>query len=91
MSMKPSLILITIIFYLHQSYQQTNKTKKNQQKVCPVEKYAFDGDGVVEYHSSLPKMEQFTLCAWMRFTNHSGDHTIFTYSGEFFRFFLSPF
>lgn len=56
---------------------------KKQQKHCPVEKYAVDGDGVIEYHSSLPKLEQFTLCAWMRFTNHSGDHTIFTYSGEF--------
>ncbi|GAB0099547.1 uncharacterized protein DMENIID0001_154220 [Sergentomyia squamirostris] len=47
---------------------------------CSVDKYALEYEGTLQYDKTLPKMEQFTLCAWMRFTNHSGDHTIFTYS-----------
>lgn len=74
--------LQSYFIYINQLHKHTQ-----QQKTCPVEKYALDGDGVIEYHSSLPKLEQFTLCAWMRFTNHSGDHTIFTYSGEFKTFY----
>uniref|UniRef100_A0AAG5D479 Pentraxin (PTX) domain-containing protein n=1 Tax=Anopheles atroparvus TaxID=41427 RepID=A0AAG5D479_ANOAO len=49
---------------------------------CSFEKYAFDHDGTVKYSNKLPALSQFTLCAWMRFTNHSGDHTIITYSVE---------
>ncbi|XP_060661722.1 uncharacterized protein LOC132795179 [Drosophila nasuta] len=46
---------------------------------CSVKKFAFNQDGVVEYNNELPELEQFTLCFWMRFTNHSGDHVMFTY------------
>ncbi|XP_058124192.1 uncharacterized protein LOC131287915 [Anopheles ziemanni] len=49
---------------------------------CSFEKYAFDHDGTVKYGNKLPALSQFTLCAWMRFTNHTGDHTILTYSVE---------
>ncbi|XP_035906628.1 uncharacterized protein LOC118509684 [Anopheles stephensi] len=49
---------------------------------CSFEKYAFDHDGTVKYGNKLPALSQFTLCMWMRFTNHTGDHTILTYSAE---------
>uniref|UniRef100_A0A182NLU9 Pentraxin (PTX) domain-containing protein n=1 Tax=Anopheles dirus TaxID=7168 RepID=A0A182NLU9_9DIPT len=49
---------------------------------CSFEKYAFDHDGTVKYSNKLPALSQFTLCMWMRFTNHTGDHTIITYSVE---------
>lgn len=51
---------------------------------CSVEKYALENEGTIQYEAALPKLEQFTLCSWMRFTNHKGDHSIFTYSGESF-------
>lgn len=63
-------MLIFLIFHLQQSDQ------------CSVDKYAFEDEGTIQYDASIPKMEQFTLCAWMRFTNHNGDHSIFTYSGK---------
>uniref|UniRef100_A0A2M3Z1E8 Putative concanavalin a-like lectin/glucanases superfamily protein n=1 Tax=Anopheles braziliensis TaxID=58242 RepID=A0A2M3Z1E8_9DIPT len=47
---------------------------------CSFDKYAFDHDGMVKYANKLPALSQFTLCMWMRFTNHTGDHTIITYS-----------
>ncbi|XP_035791367.1 uncharacterized protein LOC118466342 [Anopheles albimanus] len=47
---------------------------------CSFKKYAFDHDGIVKYANKLPGLSQFTLCMWMRFTNHTGDHTILTYS-----------
>ncbi|EDW82637.1 uncharacterized protein Dwil_GK25027 [Drosophila willistoni] len=46
---------------------------------CSVKKFAFNQDGVVEYGNQLPELDQFTLCFWMRFTNHSGDHVLLTY------------
>ncbi|XP_017029262.1 uncharacterized protein b6 [Drosophila kikkawai] len=46
---------------------------------CSVKKFAFNQDGEVEYNNPLPELEQFTLCFWMRFTNHSGDHVLLTY------------
>ncbi|XP_034649983.1 uncharacterized protein LOC117889633 [Drosophila subobscura] len=47
---------------------------------CSVKKFAFNQDGEVEYGSPLlPELDQFTLCFWMRFTNHSGDHVLLTY------------
>ncbi|XP_053662493.1 uncharacterized protein LOC128711637 [Anopheles marshallii] len=49
---------------------------------CSFDKYAFDHDGTVKYGNKLPALSQFTLCMWMRFTNHTGDHTILTYSVE---------
>ncbi|XP_040157508.1 uncharacterized protein LOC120897003 [Anopheles arabiensis] len=49
---------------------------------CSFDKYAFDHDGTVKYSNKLPALNQFTLCMWMRFTNHTGDHTILTYSVE---------
>ncbi|XP_075155883.1 pentraxin-related protein b6 [Haematobia irritans] len=49
---------------------------------CSVKKYAFNHDGVVHYESEIPELSQFTICFWMRFTNHSGDHVILTYSAE---------
>ncbi|XP_037035379.1 uncharacterized protein LOC119073785 isoform X2 [Bradysia coprophila] len=47
---------------------------------CSVDKFAVEHEGTVQYEQSLPKMDQFTICTWMRFTNHSGDHVLFTYS-----------
>ncbi|XP_037809536.1 uncharacterized protein LOC119602218 [Lucilia sericata] len=49
---------------------------------CSVKKYAFNQDGVVRYENKIPELSQFTICFWMRFTNHSGDHVILTYSTE---------
>ena len=49
---------------------------------CSVKKYAFEHEGTVQYDNAIPKLEQFTACVWMRFTNHSGDHVLFTYSGN---------
>ncbi|EDW66452.1 uncharacterized protein b6 [Drosophila virilis] len=46
---------------------------------CSVKKFAFNQDGAVEYGNELPELDQFTLCFWMRFTNHSGDHVMLTY------------
>ncbi|XP_022227355.2 LOW QUALITY PROTEIN: uncharacterized protein LOC111077391 [Drosophila obscura] len=47
---------------------------------CSVKKFAFNQDGEVEYGNPLlPELDQFTLCFWMRFTNHSGDHVLLTY------------
>ncbi|XP_058838121.1 uncharacterized protein LOC131693880 [Topomyia yanbarensis] len=47
---------------------------------CSVDKIAFNHEGIVSYEQNLPSLQQLTLCAWMRFTNHSGDHTIITYA-----------
>lgn len=55
---------------------------------CSINKYAFEHEGTIQYEQSLPKLDQFTLCAWMRFTNHSGDHSIFTYASKYKRFFF---
>lgn len=57
------------------------------QDTCSTDKYAFQHEGIIQYDHSMPKLEQFTLCTWMRFTNHSGDHSLFTYSGKRFFFF----
>lgn len=50
---------------------------------CSVDKFAIEHEGTVQYDHSLPKLDQFTICNWMRFTNHSGDHVMFTYAGNF--------
>ncbi|XP_034488876.1 uncharacterized protein LOC117792733 [Drosophila innubila] len=49
---------------------------------CSVKKFAFNQDGAVEYNNELPELDQFTLCFWMRFTNHTGDHVMLTYEAE---------
>ncbi|XP_055846049.1 uncharacterized protein LOC129911989 [Episyrphus balteatus] len=49
---------------------------------CSVKKYAFDHEGTVTLRNKIPELEQFTVCYWMRFTNHSGDHTLLTYSDK---------
>ncbi|KAM8718378.1 hypothetical protein ACLKA7_000190 [Drosophila subpalustris] len=49
---------------------------------CSVKKFAFNQDGTVQYNNDLPELDQFTLCFWMRFTNHSGDHVMLTYEAE---------
>lgn len=49
---------------------------------CSVKKYAFDHEGTVTFRNKIPELEQFTICYWMRFTNHSGDHTLLTYSDK---------
>lgn len=49
---------------------------------CSVKKFAFNQDGEVEYGNHLPELDQFTICFWMRFTNHTGDHVLLTYEGE---------
>ncbi|XP_017062925.1 uncharacterized protein LOC108102442 [Drosophila eugracilis] len=46
---------------------------------CSVKKFAFNQDGEVVYDNPMPELDQFTLCFWMRFTNHSGDHVLLTY------------
>ncbi|KMZ07706.1 uncharacterized protein Dsimw501_GD14477 [Drosophila simulans] len=46
---------------------------------CSVKKFAFNQDGEVEYGNPMPELDQFTICFWMRFTNHSGDHVLLTY------------
>ncbi|XP_017109665.2 uncharacterized protein b6 [Drosophila bipectinata] len=46
---------------------------------CSVKKFAFNQDGEVEYGNHLPELDQFTICFWMRFTNHTGDHVLLTY------------
>lgn len=48
---------------------------------CSVKKFAFNQDGAVKYDNELPELDQFTICLWMRFTNHSGDHVMLTYEG----------
>lgn len=55
---------------------------------CSVKKFAFNQDGIVIYDNELPELDQFTICFWMRFTNHSGDHVMFTYEGISARFVL---
>lgn len=52
------------------------------QDSCAVKKYAFNHDGVVQYSNKIPELNQFTVCYWMRFTNHSGDHVMLTYAGK---------
>ncbi|XP_055591029.1 uncharacterized protein LOC129743098 [Uranotaenia lowii] len=52
----------------------------NTDSKCSADKFAFNNEGTVSYENSLPALQQFTLCAWMRFTNHTGDHTIVTYA-----------
>lgn len=47
---------------------------------CSADKFALDHEGTVQFDASIPSLDQFTLCTWMRFTNHSGDHVLFTYS-----------
>ncbi|XP_054727265.1 uncharacterized protein LOC129236957 [Anastrepha obliqua] len=50
------------------------------QDQCAVKKYAFNHDGTVAYENELPELNQFTICFWSRYTNHSGDHVLLTYS-----------
>lgn len=69
-----NMIFIYFIFYHY--FQQPASDQ------CALEKYAFEDEGTIQYDVAIPKLDQFTLCAWMRFTNHKGDHSIFTYSGK---------
>lgn len=55
---------------------------------CAVDKFAFDHEATVKYNTDMAKLDQFTICAWARFTKHDGDHVIFTYSGEFIHVYL---
>ncbi|XP_036338727.1 uncharacterized protein LOC118748422 [Rhagoletis pomonella] len=52
----------------------------NREDLCAVKKYAFNHDGTVAYENKLPDLNQFTICFWSRYTNHSGDHVLLTYS-----------
>lgn len=63
------------IYFIFMSFQPPSDQ-------CSLEKYAVENEGTIQYGVSVPKLEQFTLCAWVRFTNHKGDHSIFTYSGK---------
>ena len=49
---------------------------------CAVDKFALEHEGTIKYDQHIQKLDQFTLCTWMRFTKHDGDHVLFTYSGE---------
>jgi len=53
------------------------------QDTCAVDKFAIDHEATIKYDTPLAKLDQFTLCTWMRFTKHDGDHVLFTYSGKF--------
>jgi hypothetical protein len=35
---------------------------------------------MIKYNQHIGKLDQFTLCTWMRFTKHDGDHVMFTYA-----------
>lgn len=50
---------------------------------CAFDKFAIDHEATINYDtSSMKTLDQFTLCLWMRFTKHDGDHVLFTYAGE---------
>lgn len=53
------------------------------QDKCLPQKYALEYEGTLQFDQTLPSLDQFTLCNWMRFTNHTGDHTVFTYSRKY--------
>lgn len=53
------------------------------QNSCSAAKFAFNHEGTVNYNQQIPKLDQFSICLWMRFTKHDGDHVMFTYSGKF--------
>lgn len=36
----------------------------------------------IHYKTDLPNMKEFTLCMWTKFHNHSNDHPLFSYAGE---------
>lgn len=64
------------------SAEQFNENSSYLQGSCAVEKFAIDHEAVVKYDTGFAKLDQFTLCMWVRFTKHDGDHVLFTYSGE---------
>lgn len=69
-------ILIPLPLTIHHSLH----LKKDS---CAFDKYAIDHEATINYDtSSLKTLDQFTLCLWMRFTKHDGDHVLFTYAGE---------
>ncbi len=38
----------------------------------------------VQYKHHIPDMKEFTLCAWHKLYNHSGNHPIFSYAREYY-------
>lgn len=65
------------------NHHYNNRNSPQVDQHCSVDKFAIEHEGTVQYDQSLPKLDQFTICNWMRFTNHSGDHVMFTYAGNF--------
>ncbi|XP_067005035.1 uncharacterized protein b6 [Anabrus simplex] len=50
---------------------------------CAVYKVSFNQDlyfQYIQYKEPIPELLQFTLCMWVRFTNHSNDHPLFSYA-----------
>ncbi|XP_046984223.1 uncharacterized protein LOC124554202 [Schistocerca americana] len=50
---------------------------------CALYKVTFTQDlyfQYIQYKADIPDIQQFTLCAWTKFTNHSNDHPIFSYA-----------
>lgn len=37
----------------------------------------------IQYKTEVPKMKEFTLCMWTKFTNHSNDHPLFSYACKY--------
>lgn len=53
---------------------------------CALYKVAFNQDQYYQYlqfKEELPDLKEFTLCMWTKFNNHSSDHPLFSYVGEF--------
>jgi hypothetical protein len=36
----------------------------------------------IQYKTSLPDFQEFTICLWHKFYNHSNDHPLFSYAGK---------
>lgn len=65
-----------------QSYQQPKFGSRDQ---CEIYKVGFTQDlyfQYIQYKIGLPKLKEFTLCAWSKFSNHSNDHPLFSYAGK---------
>lgn len=78
----PEIAVIVNLNYCEMWHMRTFLIRFIQDK-CRPQKYALEYEGSLQIDQTLPSLDQFTLCNWMRFTNHSGDHTVLTYSRKF--------
>ncbi|XP_070499930.1 uncharacterized protein b6 [Chironomus tepperi] len=72
----------TSVDHLFESFHaKSNGYNVESPDACAFDKFAIDHESTIDYDTSTVKtMDQFTLCSWVRFTKHDGDHVIFTYS-----------